>query len=368
MIIPKDLAIANYELMLTEDCGLRCTYCFDDYYSDRTKCDYNVEMEIEMIDDLIAFIMETFDRRAEIKFGFFGGEPIMNWPFLEKFITVAKKEFKFQHTFVINTNTYLLDSNKINFLVDNNVGISVSIDGTERANINRVTKNGKNSWESVVKVIPELLAKSRANPQLTVNALMVVNKNNYEYLSESYKFLIDLGFAVNILFDYSDDIDDKYLNSIKAQLEHLFIERRLPPFVDFYRKITNTKYQNESNNYCFTADHNVSIAPSGKLFYCHQMAPKMFDMPKSFNQYYGNIKEGYTNLDYYYKVKERNNFETWQKGKKCETCVAKNWCKGGCLAGHWHKCKTNNFDDINENICKLRITLHQLSRKIMETN
>lgn len=37
MILPNNKATLNhYELILTENCNLRCKYCFDDTYSDRT--------------------------------------------------------------------------------------------------------------------------------------------------------------------------------------------------------------------------------------------------------------------------------------------------------------------------------------------
>lgn len=34
--------------MLTENCNLRCKYCFDDTPSDRTSCDYNYKMNISL--------------------------------------------------------------------------------------------------------------------------------------------------------------------------------------------------------------------------------------------------------------------------------------------------------------------------------
>lgn len=41
--------IRSHELMLTENCNMRCKYCFDNIYSDRTSCDYNYKMNISMI-------------------------------------------------------------------------------------------------------------------------------------------------------------------------------------------------------------------------------------------------------------------------------------------------------------------------------
>ena len=61
MIKPNNIQIHNYELILTENCNLRCKYCFDDAFSNRTSCSYNYNMNIDIIDDLINFINETQD-------------------------------------------------------------------------------------------------------------------------------------------------------------------------------------------------------------------------------------------------------------------------------------------------------------------
>ena len=66
MIIPKDVAINCYELIITENCNLRCKYCYDDYFSDRSECSYNVKMDSKFIKDFIPFVLETYDRNNEI--------------------------------------------------------------------------------------------------------------------------------------------------------------------------------------------------------------------------------------------------------------------------------------------------------------
>ena len=373
MIIPKDIALDSYELILTEDCNLRCKYCFDDYYSDRSECDYDVKMKIDILDDLSAFIMETFNRNKRVRFTFFGGEPLINWEFIEAFVE-RSKEFKFDCEFSMNTNAILLDTKKIDFIIENRINISLSIDGTQRSHdINRITKGSKGSWELTMKHVPELLSKMK-KVNMQANTLMVVNKNNYEHIAESYEFLaIKLGIITNILFDYTDDVSSKYLESINKQLEYLFVEKRFIPFVDLNNRILKPKELLKQNNYCFTPDRNVTISPSGKLFFCHQFVPKMYEIDSSFNQYYGDIKDGYTNSDYYYSFKNRCNFELFKKGKECEECIVSMWCKGGCLAGHWHGCalsyKVDEIKDdkfnINENLCKINKTLHSLREKII---
>ena len=69
------------------------------------------------IKNLSNFVLETFDKKAPtVSFGLFGGEPLMNWKFTSKFMEYARKQFKFKHSYYINTNCIFLDSEKIDFL------------------------------------------------------------------------------------------------------------------------------------------------------------------------------------------------------------------------------------------------------------
>lgn len=354
---PDDLQLNYYELLVTDDCNLRCKYCFDDYKNDRGHCFSNISMSLDMISPIKDFILETRNNRVPTIISFFGGEPLVNWEFVKEFVIDIRKDkrFSFPYEFHINTNATLLDMDKINFLIENRFRISVSIDGTERVhNINRKTINDKGSWLNTVKYIPYLAVKSRSIG-LMLNFLMVIDNNNYQFMAESYKFLaIDLGIPTGILFNYNCDYTKEMLISMTKQLEYLFVDRLYPLDKTLFRIKSKTR----QNNWCFRPQTNVTINPKGKLTYCHRTTPKNFEITKEFPDTYGDIFEGYTNLDHYNRLSERTDFSSFGKKEPCNSCDIKTDCLGGCIAAH--NFETNDFETISEKICKINKMLDNI--------
>ena len=351
----SDIQYNNYELILTENCNLRCKYCFDDAYSNRTSCDYDYKMDINMIDDILQFIDETKSKVDAITVSFFGGEPTMNWEFIEKFVEKSiDKNFKY----IINSNLLLLDSKKIDFLVDNKIYPIISIDGIRKAHdVNRVKINGENSWDETMEVLPELVAKFRS-VNINPAALMVISNNNYQFLEESYKFLISLGLGVNILYNFSVVYTDEELESIRNQLISLFKVKKLRPYIDIEKRVLNTDFY-QQKNFCNTPQTSITIAPNKKTYFCHQLVPKMYDDKNE--EYYGNIYNGITNIKYYNKMSSRINIDEFKLNKKCETCKAVAWCKGGCLANM--RINSNDYATLSPTLCKINNIIDEIFRQ-----
>lgn len=357
MIIPEKTSINYYELILTENCNLRCEYCFDSYYSDRCSGE-KANMPIELIDPLANFVRQTHNPRGKVVFSFFGGEPLLNWPFITSFVDYAKNNFRFKYIFGINTNSTLLDSSKIDYMLENQFRIAVSLDGIPEAhNLNRVDANGNPSWNESVVHIPELVAKAHRH-RMTINVEMVVTGNNYQYFAESYKFLQEMGCTVVVLFDTCSSLEEEFFNSLEQQMVQLFIgEKRTMPVI-FYKKILNASFY-EQPTFCFHPHKNVSIAPDGKLYFCHMFVPKMAKEPT--DEYYGDIWQGYYNHDYVNLIEQRVT-QFVKYNKECQGCIAKEWCKGGCLGAQYHS--DRNYLTCNSNMCKLYQMLSRVGYRL----
>jgi uncharacterized protein len=359
MSIPRDLSISYYELILTEDCNLRCTYCYDDFYSNRSFCHPNISMDVSTIPDLKKFIEKTHSKKEKIIFSFFGGEPVMNWNFITEFVKETEN-LPFKKEYIINTNGTMLNSEKIDYLVSKEIKTGISIDGKrESHDVNRTYKNKKGSWQDTMRIIPELIAKLKTK-NIHANGLMVVTENNYKQLAENYIFLLDIHLIPNLLFNYDYEVTDEILQSIKDQLLFLFVEKNYP-----LPKVLNRILKNKNENtYCFSPQKSVSISPEGKLFFCHRMTPKMYQMGKDFKEYYGDIRKGYYRKEYYDLLKSRINFSEFKTSKECNSCVATKWCAGGCLATHVYF--TKSYDKLNLNMCRIHILLDEIG-KIIKT-
>lgn len=353
---PEEIKLKNYELILTENCNLRCKYCFDDAFSDRTSCSYDYRMKPEMIDDILNFVDKTRDKSIKPKLSFFGGEPTLNWEFIEAFLNKAGNYFDYS----INTNMLLLDSRKIDIMIKYKVFPILSIDGVKEAHdSNRIDKIGNGSWVDTMKILPELASKYRSSG-IRPTVLMVVDNNNLNYLEKSYEFLIKLGFGVNILYNFNTEYTNEEMRIIENQLDSLFNKRKFPIYGDAKKRILNTSFH-EQENFCHTPYTTATIASNGKLFFCHQLVPKMSDFTENYNEYYGDIYKGYYNKEYLEIISNRTKISKFKLNKECENCPAVRWCKGGCLASM--RIETGNYEELVPSLCKINRMLDSVLNK-----
>jgi uncharacterized protein len=88
----------------------------------------------------------------EIRIGFYGGEPLLNFPFIEKVVQYAQRiPLKYNSfSFGMTTNGILLDKH-IDYMVKNNFHTLISLDGDEAGNGFRVFHNGKPAFDTIYK-------------------------------------------------------------------------------------------------------------------------------------------------------------------------------------------------------------------------
>lgn len=360
-LLDNKRTLNSYELILTEDCNLRCKYCFDDSYSDRTGCSYNYVMPLEMVDEIINFIEKTKNTEIKTRISFFGGEPTLNWAFIEKFIETAKEKHIRSYEYSINTNTISLTTERIDYLIQNRVSFIISLDGTKESHDkNRVFKNKQGSWDDVTEKLPEIISKCKRN-RVGVSFLMVVTPETCEFIEKNYLFLISLGGPVNILWNYNAIFSEEQFKKIENQLYNLFIKKKVIPYVDLQRRVLD-KRSHSQKNYCHQPDTNVTISPKGDLFFCHRLVPKMSeDLIENNPESYGNIYQGYLNKDYVNKINFRTNKDLFKIGKKCERCPALPFCKGGCIGAVRNG--TGNYEDFLPAQCRINTILAKLFLK-----
>src|SRR5262249_32269164 len=132
---------------------------------------------------------------------FFGGETLLNFPVLKATIAYARRraaEAGKTIEFSLTTNATLLKPDIIAFLADNDVGVTISIDGPkELQNKFRVFHNGAGSYEVVAPKIKELLRVHRSRPigaRVTLTSETIDVVRIYRHLTEEFGFW-EVGFA-----------------------------------------------------------------------------------------------------------------------------------------------------------------------------
>jgi len=134
-----------------------------------------------------------------LSISFFGGEPLLEYELMKKGVAYAlqNKSKDMTLSFGITTNGVLLDKEKVDFMVKHNFSMILSVDGDKESHdINRVYKNGKGTYEDILKNIPYLLEQmtdKQGRSRVTVRP-SYTNETG-EKLFHTIKHLYSIGFT-----------------------------------------------------------------------------------------------------------------------------------------------------------------------------
>jgi len=153
-------------LVVTEDCNLRCSYC---YYSDsyplsrnRTAKHLSFETGRKGIDHFFAQAAPKIasNPSRKLAINFYGGEPMMAQQTLRQLTLYAKAHSPADLVFALTTNGTMLRGDIVDFLVENGFYILVSLDGgSEDHDRNRVYSDGGGTFDRIVNNLRELRAR-----------------------------------------------------------------------------------------------------------------------------------------------------------------------------------------------------------------
>lgn len=122
--------VDSFIIGLTEQCNLRCTYCcYSGSYINK-RIHNTASIDTSGIDEILTFI-DSFTSKRPIKLFIYGGEPLLNYNIVQYTIGKARKKWDNDVSFTISTNGTTLTKERIDWLVTNNVVLSLSIDGTK---------------------------------------------------------------------------------------------------------------------------------------------------------------------------------------------------------------------------------------------
>jgi uncharacterized protein len=161
---PAYPGINSIELNIAEDCNLRCSYCCvgqGGFGSDRKNGRMRGLMEWEIARRSIDLLFEESPCDQDVHIRFFGGEPLLNWPVIEKSVRYAEEKARQtakKTGFSIVINGTLLNEKTIRFMQEHNFWVQISIDGApEMHDACRVDAEGHGSYRRAVEFVPYLL-------------------------------------------------------------------------------------------------------------------------------------------------------------------------------------------------------------------
>jgi len=317
------------ETIFTEQCNLRCDYCF---VKKKSKNAFTIETAKQALDFLVLYS----GNKEDLYYTLLGGEPLLEFKkilqlldYAEDISTQTDKKIHFDAT----TNGVLL-SEDILKKGNGRVKYLLSIDGDEEThNKHRVMIDGKGSFASVFNKI-ELLKKY----QSWVGTRMTICPDTVANLTKNIEYLFNKGINQFLIgMCYGPEWDEKTLRIYEDELtktSEYYNERvsNKDPFrITLFEKEENMNNCLIGNWGCRAGRNGVTVTANGNIYPCSK-----FIGLESFscNEYcLGNIYEGITNLssrEQLFNMKSESFIE-------CSKCSEMNSCVGGCPAENYNK-------------------------------
>ena len=277
------LQLANLKqltLEVTDACNLSCTYCaYGEFY-----CDYdqrkNTNLQYEKAIKIIDFLNDYWNselnmsNRKNVYISFYGGEPLLNIKLIRKIINYVKniKNQSRFYTFSMTTNGMLLDKH-IDYLVENDFNLLVSLDGDYNNNVYRVDKKGRSSFKKITDNIELVSQKYPVFFDTNINFNAVLHNKNS--VAEIYSFFKDKYNKIPSISELNDmgirpdkkkqflDTHKNYYESLSQTNNPLEIEKEM--FIKSNTYQTLSTYIHRYSGFVFDDYNDLIFGKSDKL-------------------------------------------------------------------------------------------------------
>lgn len=339
----------EYIIHLTDKCNLRCKYCYE---NKKEK-----DIDFEYIKNLVDYEIAQKNKYSIISF--YGGEPLLRKEIIKETINyINSKKSKTKFYYSMTTNGTLIDDEFIKYMKDNNfLNIGYSIDGNRKSqDLNRITANGTSSFDIVLENAKKILKEFK-----NVVAMVVVTKNNIEYLDENVEFLIDVGFKnLNLQFNYLDNWEDddlevikkKYTKLAKIYADEIIKENDISiPLIDDKIR-THIEEGYNCNKECKMGMKTINVGTDGNFYPCMQFVGDS-------NFIIGNCKNG---ID----IEKRKELiiNSGKENEICVNCSINKRCKHTCCCKNYMT--TTNVNGLAPIVCETEKIIIDISDKMAE--
>ena len=203
----ESVPLTTVVLSVNTGCNLSCTYC---YKEDLDVPSAGKKMDFETAKKSIDMLLKESPDQSRYNVVFFGGEPLSNFTLIKEVITYSEELFSSKGKIVdfsMTTNATLLTERHVEYFDQHNVGLSVSIDGPKAYHDrNRISVNGKGTYDTVAKKAKMLLSRYRSRPigaRVTLTTGVTDIDTIWDHLYNTLGFS-EVGFAPVTSGDISD--------------------------------------------------------------------------------------------------------------------------------------------------------------------
>ncbi|MCP4686485.1 MAG: radical SAM protein, partial [Desulfobacterales bacterium] len=179
-------------LHVTGACNLGCRYC---YYRGGEQPGRGASMTPGVAERAVDFLLERSGPLDAATLVFFGGEPLLNFQLITRVVDYATRAASDRGKtidFAITSNGTLFTEEVVAFLHENNVGVTVSMDGLPRVHDRyRRFPDGSPSYDRILPGVKRLLRDRGRKPVVA----RVTTAGEPRDLSAALDHLLDMGFS-----------------------------------------------------------------------------------------------------------------------------------------------------------------------------
>lgn len=335
-------------IMLGNHCNFNCGYCLQKPITHKP---LKTEISEDFIECLIDLGTKNF---TPLHIQFYGGEPLLYW---ESFVEIVNslKDYRKYFYYSTITNGKLLTKDKVDFLNENEIVVTISWDGrnTELSRGQDVFKDPefKENWLNLNRTGISSVVNKYAMPWTLCED---IDKLNEDYMKHNDGRCIHSNF--DLVFDTGGLSDPKLLdcdyNQISLDVKKMCVEYDKnmigikgcsPTAINIIQALINQLEWGVEKELifpkcsCSNGYEVLNMDTQGNLYYCHNGTDS-----------YGNIKGDFWEL--LGKVMAWDN--TVIKNERCKKCVVQSICHNGCPAA-----KIGMQDeewDLTDSWCKIK--------------
>lgn len=372
---PEPLPVDEYEqkgiqydavvLFLTNQCNLRCTYCYASSGEHKPQ-----QMQWDLAKDAIDFVMNEVikNHSSSMSLGFHGGgEPTLNWNVLTKATEYAHslaRKNKIQLHVTGAFNGYW-PKEVLQYVIKNFTEISLSFDGIAPVqNLQRPAINNKDSFSVVTETLRAL-----DEAQFSYGIRMTVTNDSVHDLAKNISFMcenfkpqniqVEPAFYVGRAKRNKSTIND--LNTFIDQFIRGFKEAEKHHVTFFY---SGARIDSLIQRFCLAACRALVVTPDGDITTCFEIYSK--EHPLSQHFIVGNYKgDGAFFID---NEKLHHHFSrTIERIPHCEACFCKWHCAGDCEVKTYSEEKNGDLLHAERCFVNQELTKFLLIDKIKES-
>lgn len=326
---------------LIQNCNLKCQYClYGELYKTNFKhhvAEFNKMKKI--IDYLTGFWRQRKDIKRKIRINYYGGEPLLKFDLIVKmteYLKMISEKYNIKFEYGLTTNGVLLSDKIVQYFIENNFYVAISLDGNKANNSYRIyKKNGNEIYDDIIRNIESIKATDYNYFINNIHFLSVLHDRNSiddinsffkEHYANNHKQYGELNI-IDVLPEKRQEFDSMYVGitsksdiTIGSRKFNLIREKdKLYKHYTLFKKnlISKRSYRLYTGT-CIPLQKKIFITADYNLMPCERI---------SFDVDFGNLYNGkqYPHINWA-KMVRTHNMHLSSITKACAKCYYNNLC------------------------------------------